>query len=243
MTIQPTDFVSDLAIRNRNAIPLFERLGIDYCCGGQRPLADVCAANGLDAGSIIEELSRTSESAQLADLTVKPLAEICLYICKHHHAITRSELERLGNLAEKVADRHGPNHPELAAVLSAFRRLTGDMLPHMMKEEGVLFPFIGQLEQQVSSGGAVTAPFFGTVQNPIRMMLAEHDVVADLLRELRSVTGGFVIPDDGCTSYRALYEGLSAFELLTHEHIHIENNILFPRAVELENHAMAPARA
>ncbi len=243
MSIQPTDYVCDLAIENRNAIPLFERLGIDYCCGGRRPLADVCADAGLDAGSIIEELSRTSESAQLAELTTRPLAEVISYICKHHHAITREELARLGALSEKVADRHGPNHPELAGVRAAFRRVTEDMLPHMMKEENVLFPFIGQLEQELASGATPTPPFFGTVQNPIRMMLAEHDVVADLLRQLRSITGAFAVPDDGCTSYRALYEGLAAFELLTHEHIHIENNILFPRSVELESKAMQLVRS
>ena len=238
MSIQPTDFVCDFAIRNRNAIPLFERLGIDYCCGGQRPLEEACAEAGLDAGSIIEELSRTSEAAQLADLTVKPLAEICAYICSHHHTITTNELERLGALAEKVVNRHGPNHPELAQVHAAFVRLEGDMRPHMLKEENVLFPFIARLEGELASGSTPTAPFFGTVQNPIRMMLAEHDVVADLLRELRALTGGFDVPEDGCTSYRALYDGLSAFELLTHEHIHIENNILFPRSVELESHAL-----
>lgn len=238
MSIQPTDLVCDLAIRNRNAIPLFERLGIDYCCGGRRPLDAVCADAGLDAASIIEELSRTSESAQLADLTVKPLAEVCSYICRYHHRITREELGRLGSLAEKVAGRHGPNHPELANVANAFRRLDGDMRPHMMKEENVLFPFIGQLESELAAGGSLTPPFFGTVQNPIRMMLAEHDVVAAILRELRALTGGFSVPEDGCTSYRALYEGLAAFELLTHEHIHIENNILFPRSVELESHAL-----
>ena len=126
---------------------------------------------------------------------------------------------------------------------AAFRRVTEDMLPHMMKEENVLFPFIGQLEQELASGATPTPPFFGTVQNPIRMMLAEHDVVADLLRQLRSITGAFAVPDDGCTSYRALYEGLAAFELLTHEHIHIENNILFPRSVELESKAMQLVRS
>jgi regulator of cell morphogenesis and NO signaling len=242
MGIQATDLVCDLAIRNRNAIPIFERLGIDYCCGGRRPLADVCAAAGVDPASVIEELGRTSEPAQLAELTNKPLAEICAYVCSYHHAITRDELQRLGALAEKVADRHGPNHPELAGVRDALRRITGDMLPHMMKEENVLFPFIGQLERESAGGGAPTAPFFGSVRNPIRMMLAEHDAVADILRELRALSGGFVVPADGCTSYRALYEGLAAFELLTHEHIHIENNILFPRSVELESEAFGLVR-
>ncbi|MBI2212226.1 MAG: iron-sulfur cluster repair di-iron protein [Acidobacteria bacterium] len=243
MTVSPNDLVSELAIRNRSAIPLFERLGIDYCCNGQRKLRDACGAAGIDAGAIVEELSRTNEPAQLAELTTKPLAELCAYIVRYHHQITRDELDRLGGLAAKVASKHGPNHPELAGVAAAFRRLTDDMLPHMMKEEQILFPFVAQLESEVSGGGALTPPFFGTVQNPIRMMLAEHDVVGDILRELRALTNGFNVPEDGCTSFRALYDGLSALELLTHEHIHIENNIAFPRAVELEARAMAPLRA
>lgn len=243
MTVSPNDLVSDLAIRNRSAIPLFERLGIDYCCNGQRPLSEACRKAGIDAGAIVEELSRTTEAAQLAELTTKPLAELCAYIVGYHHRITRDELDRLGGLAAKVASRHGENHPELAAVADGFRRLTDDMLPHMMKEEQILFPFVAQLESEINAGGPLTPPFFGTVQNPIRMMLAEHDVVGDILRELRALSNGFSVPEDGCTSYRALYDGLSALELLTHEHIHIENNIAFPRAVELESAAMASLRS
>jgi regulator of cell morphogenesis and NO signaling len=243
MTISPNDLVCDLAINNRSAIPLFERLGIDYCCNGQRSLARVCESAGLDAGAIIDELSHTTEPAQISLLTSKPLGELCAYIVRYHHQITRDELERLGGLAAKVASRHGENHPELAGVADAFRRLSDDMLPHMMKEESILFPFVTQLEQEIKSGAQLTPPFFGTVQNPIRMMLAEHDVVGDILRELRSLSNGYQVPEDGCTSYRALYDGLSALELLTHEHIHIENNIAFPRAVELESKALAPVRA
>jgi regulator of cell morphogenesis and NO signaling len=243
MTVSPNDLVSDLAIRNRLAIPLFERLGIDYCCNGRRPLAEACSAAGIDAGAIVEELSRTTEPAQLAELTTKPLAELCAYVVRYHHQTTRAELERLGGLAAKVAGKHGENHAELAGVADAFRRLTEDMLPHLMKEEQILFPFVAQLESELNAGGAVTPPFFGTVNNPIRMMLAEHDVVGDILRELRTLTDGYSVPEDGCTSYRALYDGLAALELLTHEHIHIENNIAFPRSIELEAKALASLRA
>lgn len=242
MTISLNDLVCDLAINNRSAIPLFERLGIDYCCNGRRPLAEACASAGVDAAAIVATLSETSETTHIAELTAKPLGEICAHIVRHHHQITREELERLGGLATKVAMRHGANHPELEGVADAFRRLTDDMLPHMMKEEQILFPFVVQLERELNAGGPLTPPFFGTVQNPIRMMLAEHDVVGDILRELRGMTDGYRVPEDGCISYQALYDGLAALELLTHEHIHLENNIAFPRAVELESKAGALLR-
>jgi len=128
---------------------------------------------------------------------------------------------------------HGSRHSELADVRRLVAALAGDMLPHMLKEEHILFPYVDELEE-AENGGPAPTPFFGTVKNPVRMLMMEHDRVGELLAELRQVTTEYAVPPDACFSYRELYRRLSDFELMTHQHIHIENNIYFPGSVALE---------
>jgi regulator of cell morphogenesis and NO signaling len=143
----------------------------------------------------------------------------------------------LGNLLDKVCSRHGKNHPELVDLRDVFQRLKQDLNPHMLKEEQVLFPFVARMEEAVSEQRAVPLPFFGTVQNPVRMMSNEHDTAGGLLAEMRRITGGYVTPPDACISFQTLYQALQEFETDLHQHIHLENNILFPRAIEMETAA------
>ncbi len=235
MTITANDIVSDLAIRNRNAIPVFETIGIDYCCNGNRSLREACTTAGVSVDIVIEKLGGApAGSSEVAGLVDERLSTICKLVCEQYHRVTREELHRLELLVNKVADRHGPNHPELANLREAFYRLPADMHPHMMKEEQILFPYVVQMENETLAGRPVPPPFFGTVRNPIQMMMSEHDVVGDTLREIRSLSANFELPADACISYQALYEGLRSFESLTHEHIHVENNILFKRAIAME---------
>jgi regulator of cell morphogenesis and NO signaling len=151
-----------------------------------------------------------------------------------HHVFTRDELARLDALLSKVCSVHGQNHPELTRIRSLFQDLNRDLIPHMQKEEMVLFPYIEQMDEAVSAGRPAPVPFFGTVQNPIHMMMMEHDAAGEILKEIRQISGGFTVPEDGCISYETLYKALDALEQDLHQHIHLENNILFPRAVELE---------
>jgi regulator of cell morphogenesis and NO signaling len=153
-----------------------------------------------------------------------------------HHRYLHGELPRLAALARKVEGVHGDRHPELRRVASTFTELHADLEPHLMKEERVLFPMIREL------AGATTAPSFhcGSVDNPIRMMLLEHDRAGELLLELRDLTNGYQPPADGCASYQALYRGLEELEADTHLHVHKENNVLFPAVLALEA-ALAPA--
>jgi regulator of cell morphogenesis and NO signaling len=142
---------------------------------------------------------------------------------------------RLENLIEKVFLAHGQNHPELEQVSEVFAWLSSELKPHMFKEEHMLFPYIIVLEVSMSDDQPEPdIPLFGTVQNPIRMMMSEHDRAGELLRELRNLTSNYTAPADGCISYRALYQALEAFEKDLHQHIHLENNVLFPRAAQLE---------
>ncbi|HKX33009.1 MAG TPA: iron-sulfur cluster repair di-iron protein [Blastocatellia bacterium] len=241
MTINANQTVKELAVTLPGATRVFEQLGIDYCCGGGRTLLDACQSADLS----FEEVTRSLVAAKSAEQTDRPwpnwqresLAALTVHIVVQHHAFTKQELERLEKLFEKVCSRHGERHPELFEAQQLFRRLKLDLVPHMLKEEQVLFPYLTRLEVAVREDRAIPPPFFGTVRNPVRMMSTEHDLAGELLSGLRRVTGDFTPPADGCISYQTLYQALSAFEADLHRHIHLENNILFPRAIEMEDRA------
>lgn len=239
MAINTTDTVRDLALVIPNATRIFEALGIDYCCGGGRSLANACKA----AQASVEEVARLLEQAELdkqetvRDWQAEPLAALTSHIVETHHAFTRAELERISQLLAKVISVHAENHPELLDLKPLFLSLNQELIPHMLKEEQVLFPYITRMEGALDRHEPVPMPFFGTVRNPVRMMMQEHDSAGELLREIRRVTNGFIVPSDVCLSFQTLYQALAGFEEDLHQHIHLENNILFPRAVEMESSA------
>jgi regulator of cell morphogenesis and NO signaling len=156
------------------------------------------------------------------------------YIVARHHAYVKQELPRLEQLLNKVAGKHAEAHPELNKVKTIFAGLRDELTSHLMKEESVLFPYVRSMEESIRGTAKRRPSCFGTVRNPIHMMELEHDSAGDALRELRAVTNGFVSPEEGCFSFKALYKGLEEFEEDLHQHIHMENNILHPRAIELE---------
>jgi regulator of cell morphogenesis and NO signaling len=237
MNLEPGMTVRELALKIPAATRVFEKAGIDYCCGGQRSLADAC----VTAGVRIEELISSLEQAKTSPVNVEEagflhssLAQLIEHIIETHHAFTRTEIQRLRALIEKVHGAHGQNHPELETVRSIFASLADELEPHMMKEECVLFPFIMRMEEAVGKERPIEIPPFGTVANPVRMMVMEHDSAGDLLKKLRESTSDYATPPDGCISYQTLYQALDALEKDLHQHIHLENNILFPKAVAME---------
>jgi regulator of cell morphogenesis and NO signaling len=143
-------------------------------------------------------------------------------------------MNRLEALTGKVIGAHGANHPELIHVGELFHRLCADLRPHMFKEEQVLFPYIMAMEKAAAQNRPNPLTPFGTVNNPVRMMMMEHDMAGEILRELRVLTSDYLAPPNACISYQTLYQALEAFEKDLHQHIHLENNILFPKAVEIE---------
>lgn len=231
--------IGEVAAEMPVSIRIFEAWKIDYCCGGKRPLADACTS----VGKSLEEFAAAIEKAAIvpdanaAGWSHQALANVSERIVDTYHRYTREELATFTPLAAKVFSVHGERRPELAEVVTLVADLTGDMLPHMLKEEQVLFPYVTQMEKAAESGDPAPAPFFGTVKNPVRMMMLEHERVGALLARLRVVTGDYIPPDGACFSYRELYRRLAEFEARTHEHIHVENNIYFPRAVSLEESA------
>jgi regulator of cell morphogenesis and NO signaling len=163
------------------------------------------------------------------------LTSLIEHITRTHHAYVRQELPRIGQMLEKVVAKHGPNHPEVVEVAQVFRALAEELGGHLLKEEQILFPYITQAEAcKAKSGAPAPSSCFGTVQNPIRMMMFEHDNAGAALRELRQLSGDYTAPADACATYQALYQALAALEADLHQHIHLENNLLFPRAVALE---------
>lgn len=240
MTFDESKTVREFALAIPSATKVFEKLGIDYCCGGGKKLGEACIQAKLPVDEVLQQLEQ-AESSRLArneggpDWDAQPLADLIDHIVKKHHAFVQSEIPRLTALAEKVASKHGAPHPETGKVQELFETLADELTMHLMKEEQILFPYIVRMEEAVLEKAPVLPPPFGTVQNPVRMMVSEHDSAGTVLRELRTITCDYKAPEDACTSYRTLYTGLLEFEADLHQHIHLENNVLFPRAIAMED--------
>jgi len=216
---------------------IFEAHGLDYCCGGRRELGEACAASGLAPEKVLEDLEILKEAGNVAsrDWRGASLTELVEHLLATHHVFTRNELARLMPLMTKVAGVHGERHPELMQIREYFKEIHNDLLPHLMKEEQVLFPYLLALD-----AGRPAAGCFGTVAHPIRAMEYEHDQVGELLHRIRDISRDFDLPEDACGSYRSLFMGLADLEADLHQHIHLENNVLFAKALEAE---AAKARA
>lgn len=231
-----TKTVREFAVEVPQATRVFEKLGIDYCCGGGKSLAEACAHASVPVEDVLRNLTdKSAPAASNSDWSQASLADLVDHIVARHHLYVRQELPRLDLLVNKVAGKHAGNHPELNKVRSLFNRLRDELNSHLTKEEQILFPYVKEIESQSTVPGHKRSPMFGSVRNPIHMMEIEHDSAGDVLRELRQLTDGFSAPDEGCFSYKTLYQGLAEFEADLHQHIHLENNILFPRAIALES--------
>jgi regulator of cell morphogenesis and NO signaling len=236
MTIGSKSTVGQIVAEWPNTTREFEKLGIDYCCGGKRTLGDACSEAGVGIDEALERLKKSAGEASpvFRDWQNAPLADLIAHINTTHHVFVREECSRIEKLAAKVAGVHAQNHPELMQVQEIFAALAEELRVHLMKEEHILFPYVIRLEESFLSGEPAPPAMFGTVMNPIRMMIQEHDGAGEALRQLRSATRDYSIPGDACVSYRALYQALLGFEADLHQHIHLENNILFPRAIAME---------
>lgn len=227
--------VREVALQVPESTRLFETLKIDYCCGGNKPLTEACASAGVEVDNVIALLAVLSRKEKdIADFQKLSMTELITHIIETHHVFTKSELDRLDALTEKVIGAHATNHPELLKVGELFRQLSTDLKPHMFKEEQILFPYMKAVDLAASENQPRPFAPFGAVDNPIRVMTKEHDTAGDILRELRTVTSDYTVPADACISFQTLYQALEEFEKDLHQHIHLENNILFPEAIKLE---------
>ncbi len=210
----------------------FERRGLDYCCGGLQPLGEACESIGLNPRATVAEVSAAALTTS-QDPAVWPMmtADVLVdHLEATHHQYLWNELPRVTALIDKIVSVHSVRHPELFEVASCFAHVRADLEPHMLKEERMLFPMIRELATSTD------VPQFhcGSLRNPISVMLREHDLVGDLLAELRRLTHSYAPPPDGCASYIACYSAMAELEADTHLHIHKENNALFPLVTRLE---------
>jgi regulator of cell morphogenesis and NO signaling len=230
-----TATIGEIVATDFRAAAVFEQFGIDFCCGGRRPLDDACRTAKADPSDVVRALEALPAVTDAeSDVTQWPLGRLIDHIVSTHHAYVRSSMPVIARYLAKLIDVHGARHPELARVSAYFDHVSTDLGQHLLKEEHVLFPYVRDLAMTAAGGRHFRSPF-GAVENPIRMMEREHREVADDLRIIRELTRGYVAPEDGCATYTVCLAELARFERDLHRHVHLENNVLFPRAIALEN--------
>lgn len=235
MGLDPQSTVGDIVRERPARSRVFEQLRIDFCCSGKLTLADACTRRNLEVADVLDQLQRSDEQEaqrgeELVDADALSLTDLADHIEQTHHAYLRAELPRLNAMTQRVMEVHGGSDPRLVTVRQAFQGLQSELTSHMMKEEQVLFPMIRQLEASSDS------PSFhcGSIANPIRQMEAEHDSAGSALAVMHDATDGYSPPDWACNTYRAMLDGLATLQQDLHQHIHKENNVLFPKAIDLE---------
>lgn len=228
--------LKDIALSNPAARQTLDDAGLDYCCGGSKSLYEACLQGAVSAEEILKRLGDNSKNIGPDDVNwmAAPLSELTRHIRDKHHHYVRESLPRVQAMLEKVVARHGANHPEVAHIRGLFVEVGNEMLTHMRKEEQVLFPYIDAVDAAANAHTSVEPPFFRTVKNPIHSMMKEHDAAGELVKQIRSLSGSYTPPVGACTTFRALYQSLKEFDADLHQHVHLENNVLFPRAVEAE---------
>lgn len=215
---------------------VFSKYRIDFCCKGNRTVTEVCEKQNIDADTLLENVLQVAQSENNGsiDFNSWPLDLLADYIEKTHHRYVEEKTNVLLPFLDKLCKVHGANHPELFKINELFIGCAGELSQHMKKEELVLFPFVKRMVKTKESDGILSQPSFGTVSNPIAMMMHEHDNEGERFREIASLTDNYTPPADACTTYRVTFAMLKEFEEDLHKHIHLENNILFPKAVVLE---------
>ncbi|MBW7889032.1 MAG: iron-sulfur cluster repair di-iron protein [Bacteroidetes bacterium] len=233
--------VKEIVTQNFQTAAIFEKYSLDFCCRGGKTIEQACAEKGLDAASIINELSAVSAgaAADYSRFTEWPLDFLSMYIIINHHTYVRNVLPTLFAHTQKVSTVHGANHPEVVKIAEIFDRVAADLQKHMQMEEQILFPYIRQLLDAQQGKRMLTRAPFGSIVNPIRTMEEEHQVSGDDMYEIRRLSSDYVPPEDSCMTYRISFQELQEFERDLHQHVHLENNILFPKAIQLEEELFA----
>ena len=239
MTATCETTIRDLVAGDYRTASVFQRHGLDFCCGGNRTVEEACREAGLDASALLAELERTltAPASGVPRFGAWDVPTLVTYIIGNHHTYVRGAIPVLLAHTRKIADVHGDRHPELRDVAELFQAIADEMTSHMFKEERMLFPHIVALDDAVREGRPAPSPVFCTVENPIRMMEMEHESAGGVMAQIRELTRGYAAPADACTTYRVTLQELEAFEKDLHDHVHLENNILFPKSLRLETEA------
>ena len=237
--ISPDQTVGELVIQHPQLRARLEQLGVDYCCGGKKPLAQAVKDAGLDLEAVLADLGQSrltgSETAAPTDWAAAPLTVLADHILDTHHVFTKSQLTRIDALLGKVQNAHRARHGAMLDTLRGlFDPLKAELEAHLMKEEQILFPAIKSIDGYMAGRNELPVVHCGSIAHPIRQMEHEHEGAGSTLAAMRKLTVNYRLPADACQTFRALYEALEALETDLHEHIHLENNILFPKSVAQE---------
>ena len=236
MLVQKEETIGDVVAKNYRAARVFESFGLDFCCGGKKLISDACREKGINEDEVLRELNTIPEVNSQTETNYGnlPLDSLIDYIIQHHHLYVIQNLPVIYNRCRKVAEVHGKNHPETMKIAELFTQLKDELETHLQKEEKMLFPYIKSMVDNQKRNAAINYPPFGTVANPVSVMETEHENAGRVMAEIRQLSSDFVTPEDACETFRVLYQELSEFEADLHKHIHLENNILHPKAIELE---------
>lgn len=232
----PAETLGEIATKDLRKAEIFKKYGLDFCCGGKKTVQEACAEKGIDATRVEEELRKAEVNPATRPLNYDEwnLDFLADYIVNTHHSYVRKTLPEIRAFSTKVATVHGSHHPELIAIRQLVEEIYEEMFGHMIKEENILFPFIKQLVSAKNNAQPLPSAGFGTVENPIHMMEHEHEAVGKNLEKIRNLSRNYSLPADACASYSLLYKMMEEFEGDLFIHIHLENNILFPKALQVE---------
>jgi len=236
MEIIENTTIGEYVAKDYRTAAIFSKYGIDFCCKGHRTIEEVCTKKKINEIHLVEELNAVLDTKNDSgiDFNSWPLDLLVDYIEKTHHRYVEVKTPVLLQFLDKLCTVHGSNHPELFEINELFKGCAGELAQHMKKEELILFPFIKKMIGATISHENIEPPFFGTVNNPITMMMEEHDAEGKRFRKIAALTNNYTTPEDACNTYRVTYAMLSDFEQDLHKHIHLESNILFPKAIALE---------
>jgi regulator of cell morphogenesis and NO signaling len=239
MAVTCESTIGEIVADDYRTASVFQRHGLDFCCGGGRTVEEACREAGVDPTALLAEIERTvaGPPTGVPRFGSWDVPTLVTYIIGNHHAYVRGAIPVLLAHTQKIAGVHGDRHPELRDVAELFQAVADEMTSHMFKEERMLFPHIVALADAVREGRPAPTPVFCTVENPIRMMEMEHESAGGAMAQIRELTGNYQPPEDACTTYRVTLQELEAFENDLHDHVHLENNILFPKSLRLEAQA------
>jgi regulator of cell morphogenesis and NO signaling len=234
MDIQKNQIIGALVAQDYRTASVFKKHGIDFCCQGNRTINDACENKNIDVESVLRELKTVTETNATINYNAWPIELLTDYIEKTHHRYVEQKIQEIKPFLNKIVKVHGDRHPELLETEQLFVDSAGELTAHMKKEEFILFPFIRKMAKAKDANEPCNTPQFETVQSPIAMMLHEHNAEGERFRKIAELTGNYTPPADACNTYRVTFSLLKEFEEDLHTHIHLENNILFPKAIEME---------
>jgi regulator of cell morphogenesis and NO signaling len=236
MNIQENQVIGELVAQDYRSAAVFKKYGIDFCCQGNRTIADACNKKSVDATTVIKELNEVIQKQEqnATDFKTWPMDLLADYIEKRHHRYVNEKSVMIKPYLDKICKVHGEHHPELFEIREHFNATAGELAMHMKKEELILFPFVRKMAKAKQENLKIDGPHFGTVQNPVQMMMREHETEGERFRKIAVLSNNYTPPKDACNTYRVTFALLKEFENDLHLHIHLENNILFPEIIKSE---------